>query len=111
MWLQQCERDKPLPSPAPLSLAPQRLSQPMSLLVGDAVFVAGVTDIVAGVVIIVAGVVVVTGAATVVASVAIFVAGAAVVFACAPVVVSDSTQSRIRLNAYRACARMRSNRF
>ena len=29
----------------------------------------------------------------------------------AAVVVSDSTQSRIRLNAYRACARMRSDRF
>ena len=29
----------------------------------------------------------------------------------AAVAVSDSTQSNIRLNAYRACARMRSDRF
>ena len=87
MWLQQCEWDKPLLSPAPLSLAPQRLS---AVAAGDAVVVAGVTDIVAGVVIIVAGDVVVTGAATVVASVTIFVAGAAVVFACAAIVIAGA---------------------
>ena len=38
-------------------------------------------------------------------------ASTAEVFQRAAVVVPDSTQSRIRLNAYRACARMRNDNF